>query len=116
MKIVGEEKFWVKGVTYGTFRPQEDGTQFPEREIVERDFAMMASHGINSVRTYLPPPVWLLDIAQSKGLRVMVGLAWEQHVAFLYDRKLVKTIKGRIREGVKACAGHHAFVLASRCQ
>ncbi len=111
--FVGEDKFWVKGVTYGTFRPLADGTQFPEKEVVERDFAMMAANGINSVRTYLPPPVWLLDLAQRAGLRVMVGLAWEQHVAFLDDRELIKTIKGRIRDGVKACAGHPAVLCYS---
>lgn len=109
----GESKFWIKGVTYGTFRPLEDGTQFPDREVVERDFKMMAEQGINSVRTYVPPPTWLLDLARQTGLRVMVGLAWEQHMAFLDDRRLIKTIEGRIREGVQACAGHPAVLCYS---
>ena len=26
--FVGDEKFWVRGVTYGTFRPDESGTNF----------------------------------------------------------------------------------------
>jgi glycosyltransferase involved in cell wall biosynthesis len=108
--FAGEDKFWIKGVTYGTFRPQKDGTQFPEREVVKRDFAMMAAQGINSVRTYVPPPTWLLDLAQQTGMRVMAGLAWEQHVAFLNDRELIKTIEGRMREGVQACAGHPAIL------
>jgi GT2 family glycosyltransferase len=111
--FTGEEKFWIKGVTYGTFRPGEDGSQFPEKSVVENDFAMMAANGINSVRTYLPPPTWLLDIARQQGLRVMVGLAWEQHIAFLDDRSLVKKIKNRIREGVRACAGHPAVLCFS---
>ena len=46
----------------------------------------MAAHGINAVRVYSVPPRWLLDAASRHGLRVMVGLAWEQHVAFLDDR------------------------------
>ncbi|MGD8937167.1 MAG: glycosyltransferase [Thiogranum sp.] len=109
----GEKKFWIKGVTYGTFRPRDDGAQFPVREVVERDFAMMAVHGINCVRTYTAPPSWLLDLAQQTGLRVMVGLAWEQHVTFLDDPDLTRTIEGRIREGVKACAGHPAVLCFS---
>jgi len=108
--FAGKEKLWIKGVTYGTFRPQEDGSEFPARDVVQRDFAMMAERGINSVRTYIPPPRWLLDDAQKAGLRVMVGLAWEQHVTFLDDRALVKTIKGRIRDGVAACRGHPAVL------
>ena len=109
----GESKYWIKGVTYGTFRPRDDGTQFPDREVVERDFKMMAAQGINSVRTYVPPPAWLLDLAQQTGLRVMVGLAWEQHMTFLDDRRLTKTIEGRIREGVQSCAGHPAVLCFS---
>jgi GT2 family glycosyltransferase len=111
--FAGEEKFWIKGVTYGTFRPREDGTQFPDRETVARDFALMAAQGINSVRTYTPPPRWLLDTAQEHGLRVMAGLAWEQHVTFLDDRELVTTIEGRIREGIRACAGHPSLLCYS---
>ena len=43
----------------------------------------MAANGVNAVRTYTIPPRWLLDLAAEHGLRVMVGLPWEQHVAFL---------------------------------
>src|SRR3990170_4097442 len=75
----GDEKFWVKGVTYGTFRPRE-GCEYPAPEVVDADFAMAAASGINTIRTYTVPPGWLLDRAQSHGLRVMVGLAWEQHI------------------------------------
>lgn len=106
----GEEKFWVKGVTYGTFRPDEDGREFSDRDRVKSDFEAMSAAGINSVRVYTPPPAWMLDMAQAAGLRVMVGLAWEQHVAFLDDRKLCASIEQRIREGVRACAGHPAVL------
>src|SRR3989304_5476389 len=26
--FIGEEKFFIRGVTYGTFRPREDGSEF----------------------------------------------------------------------------------------
>ena len=73
----------------------------------------MAANGINTVRTYTPPPRWLLDIAQDNGLRIMAGLAWEQHVTFLDDSNLVATIEGRIRDGIRACAGHPALLCYS---
>src|SRR5689334_11212513 len=66
--FLGDEKFYIRGVTYGTFRPNADGGPFPERETVERDFQMMALNGLNSVRTYTVPPRWLLDLAQENGL------------------------------------------------
>src|ERR671922_1493180 len=80
--FVGEEKFYVRGVTYGTFRPNEQGEEFPAPKVVERDFAQMAANGINAVRTYAPPPLWLLDAAQRHGLRVLAGPPGGRSVVF----------------------------------
>jgi GT2 family glycosyltransferase len=107
---VGEEKLWVRGVTYGTFRPNEKGEEFHHPEAVDRDFALMAASGINAVRTYTVPPRWLLDLARRHRLRVMVGLPWEQHVAFLSEKGRARSIEERVREGVRACAGHPAVL------
>ncbi|HYW86225.1 MAG TPA: glycosyl transferase, partial [Chloroflexota bacterium] len=104
--FVGDEKLYVRGATYGTFRPAGDGTAYPERTTVERDFALMAANSVNAIRTYTVPPRWLLDIAQTSGLRVMVGLPWEQHVTFLADAPRTRAIEERVRDGVRACAGH----------
>lgn len=108
--FVGEEKFYIRGVTYGPFRPDEQGCEYHDPETVDRDFAQMAANGINSVRTYTVPPRWLLDLAQKHNLRVMIGLPWEEHITFLDDRKLAKDIEKRVREGVQACAGHAAVL------
>ena len=110
---VGDEKLYVRGVTYGTFQPDAEGNQFPTREMVGRDFALMEESGVNAVRTYTVPPRWLLDLAQEHGLFVMVGMPWEQHITFLSDRSRVRSIKERIREGVRACAGHPAVLCYS---
>lgn len=59
----GDERFLVKGVTYGTFAPDEAGCQFPDRRQVSEDFRLMGSFGINTVRTYTPPRRDLLDEA-----------------------------------------------------
>lgn len=111
--FVGAAKYWVKGVTYGTFAPDEDDHPFPSAEVVDHDFAAMATHGINTVRTYTPAPRWLLDTAQRHGLRVMVGLAWEQHVTFLDDTALKRRVTERVRADVRACAGHPALLCFS---
>jgi hypothetical protein len=58
--VVGSEKFYVRGVTYGTFRPGEHG-DFPSPEIVASDFRAMYAAGINTIRTYTPPTNWLLE-------------------------------------------------------
>jgi O-antigen biosynthesis protein len=107
---LNDEKLYVRGVTYGTFRPDEDGNEFHDPQVVERDFAQMAATGINTIRTYTVPPRWLLDTAERHGLRVMVGLPWEQHVAFLDDKERARSIEDRVRVGVRACAGHPAVL------
>jgi GT2 family glycosyltransferase len=103
-----DAKVWIKGVTYGTFRPDEHGNEFHNRETVERDFKAIAANGFNAVRTYTVPPTWLLDIALRRGLYVMAGLAWEQHVAFLETRRQQREIRNRLRAAVRSCTGHPA--------
>ena len=70
---LGDEKIYIRGVTYGTFRPDDSGNDFPNPEVVEKDFAQMSTNGINVVRIYTPPPIWLLDTALKNKLYVMVG-------------------------------------------
>lgn len=108
--FVGEEKLWIRGVTYGPFRPGTDGEPYPPPAVVEEDFRRIRASGLNAVRTYTAPPRRVLDAAWRHGLRVMVGLAWEQHVAFLDDRRLTRSIEERVRVQVRACAGHPAVL------
>ena len=90
--MLGDEKIYLKGVTYGTFAPDEHGLQFPQAEVIERDFSLMAKQGINTVRTYTFPPEHLLDIALRHNLKVMAGLPWEQHITFLDSPKRINAI------------------------
>jgi O-antigen biosynthesis protein len=106
----GDEKLWVKGVTYGTFWPGSDGSQYGDPKVVDNDFAAMTANGINTVRTYTVPPRWLLDAAQRHGLRVMVSLAWEQHITFLDDRRRVKSIERGLGQALSECTRHPAIL------
>lgn len=109
----GDEIFFVKGVTYGTFKPLPTGELFPEPERVQQDFEAMKEAGINSVRVYTVPPRWLLDLAQENGLMLLVGIPWEQHLAFLDDNEVTKRIEKTCREAAQACAGHPALLAYS---
>ena len=108
--FVGDEKLYIRGVTYGTFRPRADGTEVPDPDVVERDFAAMSANGFNAVRIYSVPPTWLLDAAQRHGLRVMIGLPVERYIGFLADKKKVPDIEEIVRAGVRASAGHPAVL------
>src|SRR5438132_10971243 len=109
--FVGDDKLYVRGVTYGTFRPDEDGHEYPAAAVVERDFAHMAACGVAAVRVATVPPPWLLDSARRHGLRVLVGLRVERFVGLLTDKKDgLGHLETLVRAGVRACRGHPAVL------
>ncbi|HEU4735686.1 MAG TPA: glycosyltransferase [Solirubrobacterales bacterium] len=107
--VLGEAKLHIRGATYGTFRGAGD-SHFPPPDRVQADFEAMAQTGANALRTYVTPPIWLLDLAEQHGLHVMAGLPWEQHVAFLEEPARARAIETRVAEQVRACRGHPAIL------
>jgi O-antigen biosynthesis protein len=109
--FVQGKKFFVRGVTYGAFKPDADKNEYHDLAQVERDFAQMAAIGINTVRIpHTMPPRALLDIASRHGLKVMAGLSAEQYAGFLIDKDKAPDIPGLIRAKVRSCAGHEALL------
>jgi GT2 family glycosyltransferase len=106
--FVGEKKHFVKGVTYGPFPKCSHGAQFPDYAVVDADFALMAEAGINTVRVFTVPPVWLLDAANQAGLKLLVGLPWSQHIAFLDSAATQDEIREVVVAGVRSCHRHPA--------
>jgi glycosyltransferase involved in cell wall biosynthesis len=109
--FVGTHKFFIKGVTYGSFSPNEAGIEYHDCRQIQSDFAMMACNGINTVRIqHTVPPVHLLDIAAEHNLRVMVGLGAEQAVGYLLDGKRPSELVSDIRNKVRSCVKHPAVL------
>jgi glycosyltransferase involved in cell wall biosynthesis len=108
---VGHERFLAKGVAYGTFAPDAAGRHFPPSSRIAQDFALMRCVGVNTVRTYTVPDRSVLDLAHDHGLRVMVGLPWADHVAFLDDRHMCRAIRRDVLTNVRALASHPAVLL-----
>src|SRR5262249_16948719 len=106
----GDDKLLIRGVTYGSFRPDKRGMEFHDSRLVEGDCGLRDARGINSIRRYTVPPLWFLDLACECNLRVMAGLPWEQHVAFLDDKQRSRDIRMRIRKAVRACSRHQAIL------
>jgi len=106
----GNRKLYIRGVTYGTFRPNGQTDPFPDPAVVEQDFAQMQASGINALRVYTTPPTWILDLAWKHRLYLMIGLAWEQHITFLDQAGLPGSIEKRIRAMVRATRNHPAVL------
>ena len=105
----GDKKFFVKGVTYGPFKPDTEGNYLGRPEQVDSDFALMRQAGLNVVRIYHVPPRWFLDRCAAAGMRVLVTLPWEKHVEFLRERSIRKQIAENVRFAVTAHTGHPAI-------
>jgi GT2 family glycosyltransferase len=80
-------------------------------ERVAGDFAAMAAYGVNTVRLYTAPSRDVLDEALRCGLRVIVGIPWAQHVAFLDDPALRSTIRRDVLATVRHLADHPAILM-----
>lgn len=74
---IGDRTFRVRGVTYGSFVPRADGARFPPTTRLRSDLEQIAAMGLNTVRLYDAPPIDLLDTAGELGLRVIVGVHYE---------------------------------------
>jgi len=106
--FAGPEKVLLKGITYGPFAPAGDGDQFPDPQTVETDLALMKELGANTLRTFTVPPRWLLDLTARRGMRVMVGIPWAEHVCFLDSKELTRSIRDTVARAAEQCEGHPA--------
>jgi hypothetical protein len=107
----GGERFSFRGVTYGTFRRRDDDVRFPVRDQVKLDFAEMAEAGFNVVRTYTTPPEELTDTAADYGLRLLVGVYFDD---WRYLIGCSRRQRQRMFSEAKATVGAAARSLAGR--
>lgn len=110
---LGGRRFAVRGVSYGGFAPNAAGEPFPEPARAQADFELMRTLGANVVRTYEPPPRWLLDLALAAGLRVFTDLAWPAHRCFLDTATDRRAARQAALDAVRRVAGHPALFAVS---
>lgn len=108
--LEGDKKFFVKGVTYGPFKPDAEGNYLGRPEQVDADLALMRQAGLNVVRIYHAPPPGFLDRCTNAGMHVLVTLPWEKHIEFLRERSIRKQIAQAVRATVSKYAGHPAIL------
>ncbi len=108
----GEDKFYARGVSYGPFRPNSRGERYPEPERAAEDFALMREMGANVIRTYVPPPDWMFDLAAHNGLKLMVGIPWPFHMAFLDSSEMSRDIRRTVRTAVASMRDHREAIFA----
>jgi len=109
--FTGPDKFLIKGVTYGAFRPNSAGAEFHDVNKIRRDFQMIARSGMNTVRVqHTMPGLDVLDMAAECKLRVMGGLSAEQYIGHLLDGRSLQAIFAEVRNRVRIVKGHPALL------
>jgi O-antigen biosynthesis protein len=111
---VGEKKFYIRGISYGAFEPNEKGDEYYDLEKIDDDFSLMIKYGFNTVRIpHTTPPKSLLDIAHKYGLKVMVSLSAEQYTGYLIDKHKKINLGKIIKEKMSMCKNHPALLCYS---
>src|SRR5947208_6966707 len=110
---LGDQKFYVKGVTYGPFERSSEGEPLPERPQIRRDFEHILDLGANVIRVYHTPPKWFMDLAQEMGLKIFIDVAWPKNLTFVGDREVTEQAHRAVREAARTCGNHPAIFAIS---
>ncbi|WP_050023957.1 glycosyltransferase [Verrucomicrobium sp. BvORR034] len=94
-------KVYLRGVTYGPFKPNAQGLPWPEEARLQDDFRKMAALDFNTVRVYEPPTEAVLQAARDTGLRLLVGIPWTQHVDFLSEPAIQAEAITRVQDAAR---------------
>lgn len=105
---IGDQKFCLKGLAYGPFRPNEAGEPFASPEQTRRDFQQIRALGANLLRIYEVPPRWFLDLAAEHELKLLVDIPWAKHLCFLDNPDLQNSARAAVRAAVSGCESHPA--------
>jgi glycosyltransferase involved in cell wall biosynthesis len=115
---IADRRFRFHGVTYGTFRPRDDGARYPKRDQVKNDFMSISEAGFTVVRTYTVPPDDVVDLAADWDLhllsdvfypdwRYLVGVGRRQ------KRRIAKQAAASVRRAARNLAGvEHVMALS----
>jgi len=91
------EKMVLRGISYGPFRPNSRGESFPEDDQLAADLTHIYQLGFNTLRIYGEPSACLLRKVGELGLRLIVGIAWTDHVDFMRSRARRQQILETVR-------------------
>src|ERR1051326_6967453 len=110
---LGEQKFFVKGCTYGPFAPNSSSEFYPEPARAKADFALLNELGANTIRVYHMPPPWFLDEACNAGIQILVDIPWRKHTCFLDDPVATKEVRETMAKLTRATLSHPAILAFS---
>src|ERR1700759_2877770 len=104
---LGDKKFYVKGIAYGPLPPNAQGQPFASPEQTALDFDQLRDLGANVLRVYDIPPRWLMDLALTLEMKLLVDIPWNKHLS-LDSGPCRGEAHEAVRKAVAACGQHPA--------
>ena len=100
------QKAFLRGVTYGPFKPDAQGHPWPEERQLRADLENIRRLGFDSVRIYELPTDTVLQACQDNGLRLICGIPWTQHVDFISEKAVAEDARHRIVKEAQRLGAH----------
>lgn len=110
LQLASGASFFMRGVSYGPFKPNSRSEPFPEDERLVADLRHIASLGFNTLRIYELPTTAVLREVEALGLWLVVGIPWAEHVDFLADRAQRREIERRVASAAMQLRDHGVVV------
>jgi hypothetical protein len=108
-----DDRFYVKGFSYGPFAPNSTGEPLPERAQLRADLAMMQSLGGNTLRLYSEPSPQVLDDLHEFGIHAIVDIPWEKHRCFFEDWSAREAARESVTRAATSIGEHPALLAIS---
>ena len=107
----GDNKIWIKAVTYGPFEPRStDDVGLPPEERLDHDLRTIAELGANTLRVYEPPPANFLDACAKHDLQILISVPWADHIDFLRDQQRRSEVIQSLKKTVARYQAHPALL------
>ncbi len=110
---VNGQLYYVKGICYSLSYGSKTGYNTIPLEAWEKDFQMIREAGINTLRTYEPMPVPLLDLAHKHGLMVIQNVCYPDSRIRYSSKADLQKLKRIALTYVKRDKGHPAILMWS---
>lgn len=104
------QKVFLRGVSYGPFRPNARGEAFPEDDRLSADLAHIRAMGFDTVRLYELPTEHMLHTAEALGLQLLIGIPWTDHVDFLRSGQQRREIEQRVTNAVRSLKARRCVI------
>jgi glycosyltransferase involved in cell wall biosynthesis len=108
-----DDRFYVKGFSYGPFAPNSTGEPLPERAQLRADLAIMQSLGGNTLRLYSEPSPQVLDDLHEFGIHAIVDIPWEKHRCFFEDWSAREAARESVTRAATSIGEHPALLAIS---